>query len=520
MIFKTSCVFNGWHHQGIGNLVSMSPLLIILCICLYFGGLLLIAYITSRNSTADSYFLGNKASPWYAVAFGMIGDSLSGVTYISVPGKIGTSHFSYLQLVLGYFIGYFIISKVLLPIYYKMNVISIYSYLEARFGRHTQKTGAFFFILSRILGASGRLFLAVGVIQFFVFDRITAVHIPFWLTVSIILALMLLYTYKGGIKTLVWTDTFQSLFLVLGVVISIVVIIDKMDIGVGQAVSNIVSSEYSDTFFWDWHKSSFFFKEFIGGIFIAVAMTGLDQNMMQKNLSCRSLGEAQKNIFWFSIVMVIVTVFFLALGALLFQYYDASGIPLPVNSETGKVITDKVFPNLALNHLGMFAGLIFIIGLTAATFSSADSVLTTLTTSTYVDLLEYDKNSKLNEKQKSQRRTLIHIGFAVLMWMVIIVFDLLNQRAIIDTILMLAGYTYGPLLALFTLGLFTKISLNDRMVPVVCILAPVATYLLANYVIAPYTTYQVGNELIVINALVTAFGLLIVRQVSQKPIKA
>ena len=493
----------------------MSPLLIILCICLYFGGLLLIAYITSRNSTADSYFLGNKASPWYAVAFGMIGDSLSGVTYISVPGKIGTSHFSYLQLVLGYFIGYFIISKVLFPIYYKMNVISIYTYLENRFGKHTQKAGAFFFILSRILGASGRLFLATGVIQFFVFDRITAFHVPFWLSVSIILALMLLYTYKGGIKTLVWTDTFQSLFLVLGVVISIIVIINKMDIGFGQAISNIVASDYSDTFFWDWHKSSFFFKEFIGGIFIAVAMTGLDQNMMQKNLSCKSLGEAQKNIFWFSVVMVIVTVCFLALGALLFQYYDASGIALPTNPETGKVITDKVFPNLALNHLGMFAGLIFIIGLTAATFSSADSVLTTLTTSTYVDLLEYDRNGQLSEKQKSKRRTLIHIGFAILMWLVIIVFDLLNQRAIIDTILMIAGYTYGPLLALFSLGLFTKISLNDRLVPVVCILAPVVTYLLANYVITPYTTYQVGNELIVINALVTAAGLLLVRQKQQ-----
>jgi Na+/proline symporter len=441
----------------------------------------------------------------------MIGDSLSGVTYISVPGKIGTSHFSYLQLVLGYFIGYFIISKVLLPIYYKMNLISIYTYLETRFGKHTQKAGAFFFILSRILGASGRLFLATGVIQFFVFDRITAFHMPFWLSVSIILALMLLYTYKGGIKTLVWTDTFQSLFLVLGVVISIIVIINKMDIGFGKAVSNIVTSDYSDTFFWDWHKSNFFFKEFIGGIFIAVAMTGLDQNMMQKNLSCKSLGDAQKNIFWFSIVMVIVTVFFLALGALLFQYYDASGIPLPVN-EAGKVITDKVFPNLALNHLGMFAGLIFIIGLTAATFSSADSVLTTLTTSTYVDMLEYDRNTVLTEKQKSQRRTYIHIGFAVVMWLVIIVFDLLNQRAIIDTILMIAGYTYGPLLALFSLGLFTNISLKDKMVPVVCVLAPVITYLLANYVIAPYTSYQVGNELIVINALVTVLGLLAVKQ--------
>ncbi len=489
----------------------MSPILIISCIGLYFGGLMLIAYLTSRNTTADSYFLGNKTSPWYAVAFGMIGDSLSGVTYISVPGKVGAGHFSYLQLVLGYFVGYFIISKVLLPIYYKMNLISIYTYLETRFGKRTQKTGAFFFILSRILGASGRLYLAAGVIQFFVFNRLTSVHIPFWLSVSVILALMLLYTYKGGIKTLVWTDTFQSLFLVLGVVLSIAVIINKMDIGFGKAISNVMSSDYSQTFFWDWHKTNFFFKEFIGGVFIAVAMTGLDQNMMQKNLSCKSLGEAQKNIFWFSIVMVIVNVFFLSLGALLYQYYNSSGIDIPMNAETGKIITDKVFPNLALNHLGMVAGLIFIIGLTAATFSSADSVLTTLTTSTYVDMLEYDRNTQLSEKEKAKRRTIIHIAYAVLMWLVIIIFDVLNQRAIIDTILMLAGYTYGPLLGLFTIGLFSKLNLNDKLVPIVCVLAPIITYLFANYIIKPFTSYEVGNELIIINAGVTILGLLLVQ---------
>lgn len=488
----------------------MSPILIISCIGLYFGGLLLIAYLTSKNSTADSYFSGNHASPWYAVAFGMIGDSLSGVTYISVPGKVGGANFSYLQLVLGYFVGYFIISKVLLPIYYKMNLISIYTYLETRFGKHTQKTGAFFFILSRILGASGRLYLAAGVIQFFVFDQIQSVHVPFWLSVSVILVLMLLYTYKGGIKTLVWTDTFQSLFLVLGVVVSIAIIIDKMDIGFGQAVSNIANSEYSKTFFWDWRKSNFFVKEFIGGVFIAVAMTGLDQNMMQKNLSCKSLGEAQKNIFWFSIVMVIVNVFFLALGVLLYQYYAHSFIDLPMNAETSKVITDKVFPNLALNHLGVFAGLIFIIGLTAATFSSADSVLTTLTTSTYVDMLEYDRNTKLSEKQKTKRRTYIHIGFAFILWLVIIIFDILNQRAIIDTILMLAGYTYGPLLGLFAIGLFTKLKLNDKLVPIICVIAPVITYVLANYIVKPMTTYEIGNELIIINAGITMLGLTFV----------
>jgi Na+/proline symporter len=488
----------------------MSPILIVLCIAIYFGGLLFIAYLTSKNSTSESYFSGNHASPWYAVAFGMIGDSLSGVTYISVPGKVGTAHFSYLQLVFGYFVGYFIISKILLPIYYKMNLVSIYSYLQTRFGEHTQKAGAFFFILSRVLGASGRLYLAAGVIQFFVFDQIKSVHIPFWLSVSVILVLMLIYTYKGGIKTLVWTDTFQSLFLVLGVVLSIAVITNKMDISFSQSITNIYHSDLSETFFWDWHKSNFFFKEFIGGIFIAVAMTGLDQNMMQKNLSCKSLGEAQKNIFWFSVVMLVVNIFFLSLGVLLYQYYAFAGIDVPTNLETGQIISDKVFPNLALGNLGIVAGLIFIIGLTAATFSSADSVLTTLTTSTYIDLLAYDKNKVLTEKEKSKRRTLIHIGFAIIMWLVIIVFDILNQRAIIDTILMLAGYTYGPLLGLFVIGLFTKIHLKDNVVPLICIVAPISTYVIANFIVKPYFSYEIGNELIIINAGITILGLLFV----------
>jgi Na+/proline symporter len=315
----------------------MSATLIIACILGYFGFLLIIAWYTSRNSTADSYFLGNNASPWYAVAFGMIGDSLSGVTYISVPGAVGASKFSYLQLVLGYFVGYFIISKVLLPLYYKMNLLSIYTYLETRFGKITQKTGAFYFILSRVLGAAGRLFLAAGVLQFFVFDHM-GVH--FAVSVSVIIALMLLYTYKGGIKTLVWTDTFQSLFLILGVVLSIVAIINHTGWSFTDSISKVIDSEYSKTFFWDWKSASFFPKQFIGGIFIAVAMTGLDQNMMQKNLSCKSLGEAQKNIFWFSIVMVIVNVFFLSLGVLLYMYYN----------ETGTALTNKCRNRKSINR--------------------------------------------------------------------------------------------------------------------------------------------------------------------------
>jgi solute:Na+ symporter, SSS family len=481
----------------------MTAGLILFCIALYFGGLLCIAWITGRKSNAASYFIGNKASPWYAVAFGMLGDSLSGVTYISVPGEVVNSKFFYFQLVLGYFVGYFIISHVLLPVYYRMNLLSIYTYLESRFGRITQKTGAFFFLLSRTQGAAARLYLAAGVIQFFVFDQLE-MKVPFALSVSVIIGLMLLYTYKGGIKTLVWTDTFQSLFLVLGVVLSIAAIISHTSWSVGDAIGRLCASDYSQVFLWDWHKSQFFGKQFLGGVFIAVAMTGLDQNMMQKNLSCKTLGEAQKNIFWFSVVMVIVNLFFLALGALLYIYQQELNIAPPLNA-AGKILTDRVFPNLALNHLGIFAGLVFIIGLTAATFSSADSVLTTLTTSTYVDMFGFDKRDDLNEKRKTRFRHGIHIGFAVLLLICILIFNEVNSSAVIKTVLIVAGYTYGPLLGLFGFGMLTKRSVKDAMIPAVCLAAPLITYALAY--LLPRAGYEVGNELILLNGLLTFGGL-------------
>ncbi len=489
----------------------LSPFSILLFILLYFAALLGIGWITSRNSTANSYFIGNKQSPWYLVAFGMIGDSLSGVTFISVPGTVGTAHFSYLQLVLGYFVGYFIISHVLLPIYYKMNLVSVYEYLEKRFGRVSQKTGSAFFIISRLLGAAGRLYLAAGVIQFFVFDRLGEYNISFEWSVSVILILMLLYTYKGGIKTLVFTDTFQSLFLLLGVILSIVAIIQGMHLSFFEAIKGICNSEYSETFFFDLNKSNFVLKEFVGGVFIAACMTGLDQNMMQKNLSCRNLKEAQRNIFWFSLVMVVVTLCFLSLGALLYQYYDFAGIALPTDEQSGKVITDKVFPNLALNHLGAFAGMVFIIGLTAATFSSADSVLTTLTTSTYIDILEIEKKP-VSSQVKSKFRIVIHVAYAILLWLVILLFNQLNGQAIITTILMVAGYTYGPLLALFFIGLFTKIRLNDTLVPLACLVGPLLCYGLKQFTLSRPDGYQIGNELIVVNGFITMLCLLVFRK--------
>ena len=497
----------------------MNPGLIILFILLYFGILLGIAYVTSKNSTASTYFTGNKVSPWYIVAFGMIGDSLSGVTYISVPGKVVNDHFSYLQLVLGYFAGYLVIAKVLLPVYYRLNLVSIYSYLETRFGKITQKTGSIFFILSRVLGAAGRLYLAAGVIQKFVFDAIEGLHIPFSASVSIIILLMLLYTYRGGIKTLVWTDSLQSLFLVLGVIFSIAAIADALHLSLFGTFSLIGKSEYSTVFFWDPLQGTFFPKQFFGGMFIAIAMTGLDQNMMQKNLSCKSLKEAQKNILWFSIVMVLVNIFFISLGVLLYSYYTQTGIDLPTKNIAGKVVTatDQVFPHLALNnYLGIFAGLSFILGLTAATFSSADSVLTTLTTSAYIDLFELDKKNTLTEVQKKYLRTGIHVCFAVILLVCILLFSAWNNSAIIDTILMVAGYTYGPLLGLFAFGLFTHKSIRDKMVPFVCVLAPILTYLL-NYYFQHFSSFRIGPELIIYNGLISF--ILLSLTIKRKPMK-
>ncbi len=475
----------------------MSPSIILICVAVYFVGLLFISYITSRTTSAEGYFLGNKQSPWYAVAFGMVGDSLSGVTFISVPGAIYYGKFGYLQLVVGYFVGYFVISRVLLPIYYSRNLTSIYEYLRERFGTITQRTGAFFFLLSRLLGAGGRLFLAANVLQLFVFD---AFHVPFALSVAIIIVLILIYTYRGGIQTLVWTDVFQSSFLLLAVLFSILAIANAMNLDVLDVARVIKHSDYNQILFLDINAKNFALKNFIGGLFIAVAMTGLDQNMMQKNLSCKSLADAQKNIEWFSVIMVLVNVFFVCLGALLFAYMQANNIPLPMNGD--KVITDSIFPTLALNHLGIFAGVVFIIGLTAATFSSADSVLTSLTTTVYIDFMNLDKNTNLNEQQKARKRTLIHTAFAVVLLGTILGFSWLNDTAIVNTVLTLAGYTYGPLLGLFTLGLFSKIIINDSIVPYACVIAPVLCYGL-NSILPTITNYQIGMELIVINAIIS-----------------
>ncbi len=480
----------------------MSPGLILACILCYFSVLFTIALFTSRNAGNDAYFLGNKKSPWYAVAFGMIGDSLSGVTFISLPGTVESAQFSYMQLVLGYLLGYFLIAKVLLPLYYKYNLTSIYGYLNSRFGRNSQVTGSFYFLISRLIGAALRLYLAAAVLQLFVFDHY---HVPFFVTVTIIICLMLIYTYRGGIKTLVWTDTLQSGLLLAGVILSIYAILSQLDWSLGTAVSEITNSGYSKIFFWDPNEKSYFIKQFLSGAFIAVVMTGLDQNMMQKSLSVPNLKDAQKNLYWFSFVLVLVNILFISLGALLYLYSAKQGINLPLTADGTKTATDQVFPFLALNHLGIFASIVFCIGLIAATFSSADSVLTTLTTSFCLDVIQTDK--KFDEKKQTKIRHWVHIGFSFLLLIAILISEFIPKTSILDLIFTSAAFTYGPLLGLFVFGLFTKRNAADKFVPAISIASVLITCILYFYSADLFNGYKFGYELLLFNGLFTFIGL-------------
>lgn len=478
----------------------MSIYIILLSVLGYFGLLVLIAWYTTRKADSNSYFTGNKQSPWYIVAFGLIGDSLSGVTFVSVPGAVGANQFSYMQMVLGYIVGYLIIAQFLLPLYYKLNLISIYSYLEQRFGKTAQKTGSLFFILSRIVGASFRLYIALIVLDVYFFS---ALHIPFAISTLIVIGLILLYTYKGGIKTLVWTDTLQSAFLLAGVALSIYVVCNQLNLSLFDTISLVKESPMSKLlFFDDWLSKNHFIKQFAGGMFIAIAMTGLDQNMMQKNLSCKSLADAQKNIRWFSIIVVFINLLFVSLGVLLYQFAATKGIAIPEK-------TDQLFPSIALNYIGGAGAIIFILGITAATFSSADSVLTTLTTSFCIDILGFDETNE-NKEHKSKRHY-IHIAFALILFMLIILFKEMNNDAVINQVFRFAGYTYGPLLGLFAFGLFNKIKVTDRLIPIVCIAAPIICYFLDTFSKQLFSDYQFGQELLIVNGLITYTGLLLIK---------
>jgi len=463
----------------------MSPTLILSIIAIYFLVLILISYFTGKSDSNDAFFLGNKQSPWYIVSFGMIGATLSGVTFISVPGWVADSQFSYIQMILGMTAGYIVIANVLMPIYYRMNLTSIYAYLGDRFGESTHQTGAFFFLLSRTIGASFRLYLVANVMQIAIFDTW---NVPFWLTVSLTIILIWIYTFRSGIKTIIWTDTLQTLFMLSAVGVSIWLISDKMGLGLVELSHTIRESQYSQVFFWEGKQH--FLKQFLSGAFLAIVMTGLDQDMMQKNLSCRSLSDAKKNMYSFSVVLIVVNIFFLALGAMLYLYAEQIGMDITKG--------DDLFPLVALKaDLGLGVGIFFILGLIAAAYSSADSALTSLTTSFCVDFLNIDQKA---ERQQVQTRKWVHVGFSVVLVLAILIFKAINDDSVISALFKVAGYTYGPLLGLFAFGIFTKWNIKDRAVPIVAVLSPVIAYVLQLYI--PF-----GFELLMVNGGITFLGL-------------
>jgi Na+/proline symporter len=476
----------------------MKPLLILIIFLAYTVLLFTVTWITARKANNQSFYIGNRISPWFVVAYGMIGASLSGVTFMSVPGWVKETQFSYMVVVFGYLFGYFVIALVLLPLYYRLKLTSIYTYLDQRFGFWSYKTGAGFFILSRILGASLRMFLVINVLQIFVFE---AWNVPFWVNVLIFITLIILYTLKGGIRTIVWTDTLQTTFMLLAVVLSVVYISKELGSPVFKLAKTVLDSSVSKMFITDWHNERFFIKQFLSGMFITISMTGLDQEMMQKNLSCRNLKEAQKNMFTFSGVLVFVNFLFLVLGAFLLFYARSINITVP--------LTDDLFPTIAFNYLIPVAGIVFLVGLISAAFPSADGALTSLTTCVSLDLLGLERREGMTEKAKTRARYTVHISIAIIFFICILIFRSLNDRAIIDKLFTIAGYTYGPLLGLYSFGLFTKRQVNDRLTPFIAVLSPVACYFLSMYSEELFNGYKFGFELLLLNGFLTFMGLWI-----------
>lgn len=472
---------------------------ILILIGAYFGLLMLISYLTADKGSNADFFKASKQSPWYLVAFGMIGASLSGVTFISVPGWVEASKFSYFQVVLGYIVGYAVIGLVLLPLYYRLNLTSIYTYLEGRFGKYSYKTGAAFFLLSRVVGASFRLFLVANVLQFLVFDTL---GIPFWATVTLTILLIWLYTFKSGIKTIVWTDSLQTLFMLIALGVAIYYVAGDLGISFQNITSFVSKSNLGQVFFFDdWRSGDHFVKQFLSGAFIAIVMTGLDQDMMQKNLTCRNLKDAQKNMFWFTIVLTIVNFIFLVLGLLLTAYAEKHGI-------TAK--KDDLFPFIATQAgLGIGIAIFFILGLIAAAYSSADSALTALTTSFSIDILDIEK--KYPEKDQVRIRKNIHVLISLLLIVVIIIFKyVIADESVIAKLFVFAGYTYGPLLGMYAFGLFTNWKVRDKLVPIVAIASPFIA-LAIDYLCANYLGFEFKFFILVLNGALTFLGLILIR---------
>ena len=481
----------------------MSANIILSVIIIYFLLLIFISFLTAKKDDNYSFFLANKKSPWYVVAFGMVGASLSGVTFISVPGLVASSQFSYMQMVLGYLLGYFVIAHILLPLYYRLQLTSIYTYLENRFGENTYKTGALFFLISRTIGASFRLFLVASVLQLTIFDTW---HIPFFITVSITIFLIWVYTFKGGLNTIIWTDTLQTFFMLTAVITTLIFIAHNMQLDSSKLIETIKSSDYSQIFFLkDWKSPLYFWKQFFAGAFITIVMTGLDQDMMQKNLTCKSKKEAQKNMYWFSFILIPINLIFLSLGALLYLYAQKNGITIPTKA-------DMLYPSLATQeHFPIYIGIIFIIGLIASAYSSADSALTSLTTSFSIDILHIDK--KYNPQTQIKKRKQIHILFSFILLIVILIFNTINKESVIKELFIVAGYTYGPLLGLYTFGLFTNYRIKDKLSIFVLLGAILLSYLTKELLLNIFN-YSVGFEILILNGFLSFIGLWII---SKKP---
>jgi SSS family transporter len=476
----------------------MSPTILFSVVLLYFMVLLFVAWRTSRNSTNESFFIGNKNSNWMLVAFGMIGSSLSGVTFVSVPGAVAKESFAYFQITLGYLIGYIVIAFVLLPIYYRLNLTSIYNYLSGRLGFIAYKTGASFFILSRTLGATARLYLVVNILQEAI---LKSFGVSFWVTTLVILIMILLYTYEGGVKTIVWTDTVQTTCMLAGLVICVIYILNNLNIGFSESLQAMNEKGYSRIFFTDPDSKLFFVKQIVAGAFITITMTGMDQEMMQKNISVKTLKDSQKNMITLSIILLVVILLFLFLGGLLYLFAAQNNVT---------AIGDKIFPVIALQHMPPFISIIFIIALISALFPSADGAITALTSSFCIDIIGIQRRIDLTDKTKKKLRQRVHLVFAGVFLLFVMLYKWINEPSMIGVILKVAAYTYGPLLGLFTFGILLKRNVQDKFVPVVCIAAPVACFFIDKYQQALFGNYQIGLELLVINGLLTFMGLLII----------
>ncbi len=494
----------------------MSPTLLFSFVLAYFVLLLGVAWYTSRNSTNETFFIGNRNSNWMLVAFGMIGTSLSGVTFVSVPGKVGVAGFAYFQVVIGYVIGYLVVAFVLLPLYYKMNLTSIYNYLLNRFGFFSYKTGALFFIISRTLGATARLYLVINVLQIFILDNM---GIPFWLTALVILIMVLLYTFEGGVRTIVFTDTLQTSFMLLGLIVCVFYIMNQLNFGLGDTWNALQQNNYTRIFNTNIESADFFLKSILGGAFITIGMTGLDQEMMQKNISVKNLKDSQKNMLTLSVLQAVVVFIFLVLGGLLYLYAMSKGGFYETVMVNGKeqlhfmldgknIIGDNIFPQIAFNNVPPVIGVIFIIGLISALFPSADGALTALTSSFCIDIIGLNRKEYWQEKKRKRVRMTVHIIMAFIFMLCVMVFKWIDNKSIIDIILRVAGYTYGPLLGLFSFGILTKRKLPESFsVTAVCLLAPALCYIVDVNAPKWFGGFQIGIELLILNGLFTFLGL-------------